>query len=260
MSDPFASANLLLKRAKRDFAKLERRAQRVIANQTYELFTEPDPARPEDFVKFKMRLVKELPDAISEFTGNIVNNLRFALDHALSAVAVAAGCTKPRAKRNAYFPFSGNEAKFESNLAGRCADVPKEIWPLIRKYRPYKGGEDFLFALNEVCNANKHDLVIPVGTVTQTTGISAHGLGFMQMPYPGPVWDSDKKEMELFTLHRTQTQQFKCNFKFAESIIFGEVGIISGQSVLPNLEGFIKMVEIILREMHAEARILGIVK
>jgi hypothetical protein len=254
--DPFGSSRRKLARAKKDLAKLQRRADVLIKNQTYEMFSEPHPNRPQ-FVVYKMRLSKELPDAISEMTGNVVDNLRSALDHALYGIAVASGCTSPR---NAYFPFSKDATTFEANLKGRCADVPQELWPLLRSYQPYQGGEDLLFALNEVCTANKHKLVIPIGTVTIAAGVSAHGIGFMEMPYPRPVWDDTKNEMELFTLHETGTQNFKCNYTFGNYIAFGEVGIASGKPTLPNLERYVWAVETILGEIEAESKRLGIVK
>jgi hypothetical protein len=247
-----------LARAKKDFAKLKRSATGAVKRQRYEVFAEPKPGEPEE-LKYKMRLARELPDSISELTGHVLNNLRFALDHALSSVAVAAGCTKPRSKRNAYFPFSKDATTFESNLAGRCADVPKEMWPLLRRYQPYKGGEDFLVGLNEACNAHKHDLVTPVGSVTFTRGLSVAGFGFMSMPYPRPVWDRVKQEMELFTLHRTHTQNFKGNFSFGVEIEFGDVGLLNGFPILPNLDKLIWVVGVILDEIEAEARRLGIV-
>jgi hypothetical protein len=259
LPDPFNSSRLLLARAKKDFAKLKRSAVRAVKRQSYEIFTEPDPDKAEQ-IKYKMRLTRELPDSISELTGHVLNNLRFALDHALSSVAVAAGCKKPRAKRNAYFPFSKDATTFESNLAGRCADVPKEMWPLLCGYQPYKGGEDFLVGLNEACNANKHDLVTPVGSVTVATGVSIAGFGFMSMPYPRPVWDRVKQEMELFTIHQTHTQKFNGNFHFGVEICFGDVGSLDGFPILPNLDKLIWVVGTILGEIEAEARRLGIIK
>jgi hypothetical protein len=254
-----SSARVMLARANKDFIKLERATGRAIKNQAYEMFSEPHPEKPEFFI-CKMRLASELPDAISELTGHIVNNLRFSLDHALSEIAVSSGCTKPRHLRNAYFPFSGNQPTFESNLAGRCADVPQTMWPLLRKYRPYKGGEDLLFALNETCTAHKHDLVTPVGTITLTSGVEIGATGFFSMPYPRPVWDSAKKEMELFTMHSSGTTNLKCNLQFSTFITFGDVGMASGQPLVPTLKRFIGMVEIILREIEEEATRLGLLK
>ena len=131
---------------------------------------------------------------------------------------------------------------------------------MLRTYKPYKGGENLLFALNEVCTANKHKLIIPIGSVTIAAGVSAEGTGFMSMPYPRPVWDSAKNEMELFTLHRSATAKFKCNFQFGVYIAFGEVGITSGKSAIPILDEFVSMVETILREIEAESKRLGIIK
>jgi hypothetical protein len=259
MSTPFSSSKILLNRAKKDFEKLKGRTSVAIKKQTYDVFLEPEPDKPE-FAKCKMRLESSLPDEISELTGHIVNSLRFALDMALNDVAEATGCKKPRSARNAYFPFSKDETTFEANLKGRCADVPEEMWPLLRGYRPYKGGEDLLLALNELCNANKHALVLPVGQSTFAAGVEMSGTGFMSTPYPRPVWDYAKNEMELFTIHKTATAQFNSNFEFAIEIVFGEVGGAAKMPVLPNLKRFIEVVGIILGEIETEAIRLGFTK
>ncbi len=257
MSTPLSSARTLVKRAKKDLAKLDRRTTQAIKRQKYEIFSEPDPNKPE-LVQYKMRLKRELPDAVSDLTGHVVNNLRSALDHALYGIARISGCKKtvPRA----YFPFSKDSTTFENNLAGSCADVPKGLWPLLRHYKPYLGGEDFLFALNQMCGSNKHALIIPVVTATMSAAVDMAAIGFCSAPYPYPVWDKAKNEMWLFTVHRSATNQFKCNLGFHINIAFGEVGLLHNCPVFSNLEKFIWMVEIILDEIESESRRLGFIK
>jgi hypothetical protein len=254
MTEPFASAHRKLSRAKKHLAKLKRRTEITIKQQGYEFFSEPHPDKPE-LVKYKIRFIKPLPDSISEMTGDVIDNLRAVLDHAMYGVAVASGCSKPR---SAYFPFAGDSSKIEDTLKGRCKDIPRELWPLLRSYQPYKGGSDRLFALNEVCNTDKHAITIPIGSVNFAAGVSVEGTGYWSMPYPRPVWDGDKNEMELFTLHRGATAKFKGNFDFTIHIVFGKVGMLSGKPAIRNLDAFVDMVEIILREIEAECRRLKI--
>ena len=217
-----------------------------------EPFAEPHPDKP-GYIVCKMRLTKTLPAGISEMVGDCVDNLRAALDHTLYAVAVAAGTPKPR---NAYFPFSSDSSTFEANLKGRCADVPKGIYPLLRSFEPYKGGSEALFALNVVCVANKHKLVIAMGAATLSAGLSVSGTGFVEMPYPAPVWDSAKNEMELMTLG--PGAKFNGDFNFANYVAFGEIEGVAGKNAVPVLHQFVDMVETIVSEIEAESRRLGI--
>jgi hypothetical protein len=32
----------------------------------------------------------------------------------------------------------------------------------LRRFKPYKGGNDLLWALNGICNVNKHRMLVPV--------------------------------------------------------------------------------------------------
>jgi hypothetical protein len=176
MSDPFDSSRRKLAWAKKHLAQFKRKNIQFFKKKNlYAVFAEPSTKHPPCIVH-KMRFVKQLPAGFSEMTGDIVDNLRAALDHAVYGVAIAAAPgTRPL---NAYFPFSRDASKFEANLKGRCADVPKEIYPLLRSYEPYKGGSDALWAINQVCVANKHTLIIPIGTACATVGLRIEGTGF----------------------------------------------------------------------------------
>jgi hypothetical protein len=97
-----------------------------------------------------------------------------------------------------------------------------------------------------------------VGTVTFNHGVSAEANGFMSLPYPHPMWDREKNEMELFTLARNT--KFNGEFDFSFYVAFGEVGLAAGRPLFPVLEGFVKTVETIIGEIETESRRLGIAK
>jgi hypothetical protein len=254
MSDPFESSRRKIAWAKKHLADLKRKIKFFITKNKdlYESFVEPHPDKPEHLVT-KIRFTVQIPDVFCEMTGDIVNNLREALDHAMYGVAVAAGHRDPK---HAYFPFSGDATTFEANLNGRCKDVPKEIYPLLRSFEPYKGGSEALWALNEVCIANKHKLLVPVGAATIIAVLNVSGTGPVEMPYR-PVWDGAKQEMELLIIG--PGAQFKGNFNFGFYVAFGEIESVSGKSVVEALDLFVDMVETILGEIEAESRRLGII-
>lgn len=157
--------------------------------------------------------------------------------------------------RQCLLPLSRDSASFEANLKGRCKDVPKEIWPLLRSYEPYKGGSELLWALNLVRIGDNHKLVIPVGGATLVNGVDLRGTGgFMSTPLH-PTWDRAKNEMELFTLG--PGAKFQGNFKFGIYIEFGEIPTLEGELVIPVLVSFADKVETIIGEIEAEARKLG---
>jgi hypothetical protein len=253
MSDPFESSRRKLARAKDHLAELKREVLSFIQHDPCDILTEPHPDKPEHVV-YKLCLTKQLPDGLSEITGDVVDNLRSALDHAMYAVSLASGCTKPL---NAYFPFSRNATNFEANLKGRCADVPQEIYPLLRTYEPYQGGSKLLWALNQVCIANKHKLLVPIGASTFSVETVIEGTGFVSMPYT-PIWDRTKNEMVMLTAE--YGVKLDGHFKFGVYVAFGEIEGVDGQPALETLEAFVGMVETIINEVEAEARRIGLIK
>jgi len=255
MPDPFESSRRKIAWAKKNFADFDRECAAWFGERNYAaIFIEPHPNKPNHFTH-KLRMTKQIPEVWPDVVGTIIDSLRAALDHATYGLAITSGNQKPL---NAYFPFSRDATTFETNLKGRCADVPKEIYPLLRSFKPYKGGNERLWAVNEVCVANKHKILIPIGSATFPAGVDFSGSGFIEMPSTH-VWDRTKHEMELFTLG-PQTTKFNGDFKFGCYIAFGEIGSLAGEPAIPVLDQFVNMVETILGEIEAESRRLGFIQ
>jgi hypothetical protein len=254
MSDPFDSSHSKINWAKKNLATLKGEVDASLSQKNfYETWCEPHPEMPDHLVQ-KMRVVKQIPEDWSHLTGTVVSNLRASLDHAVYDVAVAAGCPKPQ---NAYFPFSRSAATFESNMKGRCADVPKDVFPLFRRLKPYKGGNELLWALNTVRVTNEHIPLTTVGAATFMADVSIRAVGRWSMPSV-PVWDRRKNEMELCTIG--PNTKLHGHFNFGFYIAFGEIEWLEGKNAIPTLDQFVDMVETILGQIEAESKRLGIVK
>lgn len=254
MSDPFESSRRKIAWAKKNIENLHLSIKAFIEQESlYTTFTEPDTKNPQHTVH-KMRMVKQMPDGLSELTGNIVDDLRAALDHALYGIALI---HNPATELGAAsFPFSSDAAHFDNALKGRCKGILVKLWPLLRSFQPYKGGSEPLFALNAVCGANKHGIILPVGSCTVTTETAIEGAGFWSMP-SRPIWDWAKQEMELFTAG--PQPKFRAHVKIAVYIAFGEVGGLAGKAAIPTLDLFANMVETIINEIESESRRLGVI-
>jgi hypothetical protein len=252
MSDSFVSARRKIARAKKHLAELEGKVAAIFGPNLYERFSEPHPDMAQ-WTVHKVRLTEEIPGDFSEIAGDVVDNLRSALDHAVYAVA-AARCPHPR---HAYFPFSKDAVSFESNLKGRCKDVPKEIWPLLRQLKPYNGGNPALWALNLVCGTNKHAILVPAMAAVIVGGMDIQWTGGVEMPTK-PTWDSVKQEMEMFST--APGAEFHGKFQIGFSVAFGEIDTLTGKNALPILDKFVELVELIVGNIEAESKRLGIVK
>ncbi len=256
MSDPFSSARRKIARGKKHLDELKDAVKAFFVPGLYEKFSEPHPNNPGDVI-YKVRLSRRLPDDFSEVAGDVLTNLRASLDHAVHAVAVANGCPSPN---SAYFPFSKDATHFENNLKGRCADVPRSVWPLLRSFKPYAGGNEVLWTLNCTRGQDNHALLIPGVTVVETAAVEFTSKGVKWTMPAEPVWDSVKNEMELFTItHGGSVGQFKGKFNLAFYVAFGDVEGIRGKNAMPLLDQFVDIADAIVNEIDAEARRLGIV-
>jgi hypothetical protein len=253
MSDPFKSSRSKIAWAKKNTSKLNRKLKAFFRHHPYVPFAEPHPDR-EGFTVIKVRLRKQLPEDIPTAVSDILGNLRSALDHAVYAVAVAAGTPKPM---NAYFPFSRTEKEFEGNLKGRCKDVPSDLYPVFRACKPYKGGNAALWALNAIRGTNDHAFIVPAVGLGSVAAMRVEGYGFWSAP-AHPIWDSAKNEMELMTLG--PQAKLKSNFDLAFQVTFGEVEEFAGRNVGEVLQLFAELVTTIVDRIEAESKRLGIVK
>lgn len=106
-------------------------------------------------------VVHPAPPAISLVVGEIIHNLRGALDYlASSIVSNMSGLKETRVS----FPFYQTKADFIGSKKGhRLFQVAPDVWNVIEtEFRPYadEDGSRVLWALNRLNNADKHRLLI----------------------------------------------------------------------------------------------------
>jgi hypothetical protein len=251
LAHPFESSRRKIARAEEHFTDLQQRIVEFTRLNPYERVIEPHPERP-DHVVHKIKLTQALPQSLADITGDIVQNLRNALDNAGYAVAVACGCKDPKYSA---FPFAGSVAQM-ANALGRSKDLPQPIQSLFVGFQPYLGGDDFLWALNEMCVADKHKMLIPIGTGILRSGASVCGTGFFSMPNPH-VWDRSRNEMPLITLG--PGAEFEYQFDFHLFVAISNIKIVDGKPVVNVIQRIGSKVERILAAIEMESRRLGYV-
>ena len=246
--EPLESSRRKVARAKEHIANLKVASRLFFDACPYTIVVEPDLREPKQEIH-KLRLDGPLPDSFTNFTDDAVHNLRSALDNLGYALAVSSGRVDPKSTA---FPFSGTALQLDNNIKGRCKDIPEEIYPLFRAYQPYKGGNDILWALNEVSITDKHKLL----TVALRSNLgNMSGVGVLSMPLD-PTWDRIKKEIEIATCVVGYTVKYHAEISLF--VAFDEIAIVSGEPVLKVLDYFVDIVEDILSRVGAEARRLGI--
>jgi hypothetical protein len=100
---------------------------------------------------------KPIPVRIAQIAGEIIHTLRSTLDHLAYQLLLTANPNAPEKERSRVdFPIYDTAKQ-------TGADAFKKVQPLgvraidaIRKVKPYKGGNDLLWAISVLDNINKH--------------------------------------------------------------------------------------------------------
>jgi hypothetical protein len=257
MADIFKSPKGMLSRAKRHLADLEVQINTFARDKPWTIVIEKDADGATNVVKIKF--TERLSDQLPHIVFDCINNLRSALDQAAFAIGSKhIGHSAPKAAK---FPFGPTEADMLNNAAGGCKDLPAEIRTLFEGFKPYKGGNNALWAMNELCNAPKHKIIYPVvigGAGVGLGGNFAVGAGGLQLGMQR--WDSEKNEME-FARFPDGAIQGNPNFNVAFTVALDDVDeVIRGQHPIKVLRAMTGEVERILVATERECRRIGLIK
>jgi hypothetical protein len=104
-----------------------------------------------------IRKLPRLPASAIATAGDVVHNLRSALDHLAYQLAVV-GTPSVEPSRRIEFPIAKDATTYESEKAKKVQGMRPEAIEAIDRLQPYKGGcnGDILWRLHELDNINKH--------------------------------------------------------------------------------------------------------
>ncbi len=164
--------------AKSQFEILERRIEAWRDTGPYKVVPEFDPQRGKQALKIKV--LKPLPPIVNAEVGAIINSLRTSLDLLTVALAQRNGHSAPM---DVYFPISKCRVHFLNSgikKIKRLSDTDKSA---IEHLEPYKGGNDYLFALHQLDIMRKHRRLVAV--YETLAGITLSGIG-LNAEFPKP--------------------------------------------------------------------------
>lgn len=252
MADPFESSRYHIKHAKRRLDELKRSVVAFLKEEPYALVIEHNEELAQDVYKIVLR--KGMPDTWPGDAFDVINSLRSSLDQAGYAVAVAAG----RSGANAHFPFGGSESEMLGRAKGRSKDLPKEIFDVMAKAKPYRGGNDLLWSMNRLTNTPKHEVMIAMRPVSPSAFIDEYanpGTTY-ELGIP-PRWDDSKNEMVLFRVAHGDKPRFQMDLHVL--IAFTQAEPLRNAHIHAVLDAFVRETEAIVNAIEAEARRLGLV-
>jgi hypothetical protein len=252
MADLFRSPKRRIASAKQHIQYLEAGIKAFLDSKPYAHVVEPDI---DGFEAHKVKLTQTFPDGLINEAVRAAEDLRAALDQAGFASAVASGKSNPK---NTYFPIANSATELETSIIGRgrCKDLPPDILALFRSFKPYKGGNDLVWAVNQVANGTKHRLLIPIGMQTNAVRTSHLGSSGYAKRLGGDQWDADKDEMVFAVVSPGSNVQY--NMQLAFIVAFGPIETIFRKPAVRVLGRMTAEVERIVLATEAECRRLNL--
>jgi hypothetical protein len=204
--------------------------------------------------------VGELPDPLSTITGDVIHNLRSALDHIAYLLCISrSGCKGS----SVYFPISEDALKYEAEAPRKIKGMRQDAVKAINRIEPYGGGAgDILWRLHALDNADKHRLLVPIlARYTSFQIAPIFDALFKKLPPDFPLKPKFPESLYLDVERPVEMkvgQVLFCsepdaepydNMKFRTEIAFDEPGIIEGKPVIPTLQEMLNFVENVVTKL-----------
>lgn len=218
-----------------------------------------------------LKSVRQPPIGLASLVGDILHNLRSALDHlAHELVVVGTGNEGPH--RHVYFPLSEDATRFEAETPGKVKGMRPEAIAAIEALKPYRGGNNVLWRLHRLNIIDKHRTLIIVGAHFRTWNVgnfltwsirdldkrmreamAAEGKdvsGMGEIPAMEVWLNVDPKE-RMFPLKagdellrvKEPTAALSDKEEFGFELAFGEPGVVEGEPLEETLEQMLKTVD-----------------
>ena len=148
---------LKLDRAKEHLDDLVLEIKRFYKTNPYDGVIQDNPETQQR--EFRVTQADPLPDSLAVISGDVLHNLRSALDHLAWQLVLANG-GEPNS--NTAFPVWRSESKFKSSRPGYAKGVSKAALDILYGLKPYKGGNDALWRIHQLDIVDKHRLLLTV--------------------------------------------------------------------------------------------------
>jgi len=230
-----SSGGVKIKRAKEHIRNLEASIGAFVKRSPYDILPCIDNETGQIVVSV---LVREFPSIRwGAVVGDAVHNLSSALNILWRMVWPV---TVRGENRRDDFPIYKSADVFEARFRGEQKGAREPVVDLLKTLKPYKGGNDLLWMLRVIDNADKHHLLIPVfvnfGGGTATLTADGKRPASSQIPFQQPVY-AINNNTELFRID--QPPGFGADVYVEAEVTleeaFAEPEIVKGQPIVSTL-------------------------
>lgn len=246
---PMESPRYQLARAREKFQDIQATLAKYAETRPFALVTEESPST--GMRKTVLRRVKNTPIYVAAAVNDAFEPLRKALDQVGYAVAKAADMRG----KNCAFPFGDTEKEVRGRFTGVSRELPQEIFESMVSFRPYKNGDQQLWALNEIANTSKHRI-----TMTFPGSVSGASLKNVSMSGTGSImgpWNEGLGEMMIAEVTK-DTSLVIGDISYTVHLVFGDIPVVCGQPIEPTFFHLESVVRDILDTVEAKAVEMGL--
>jgi hypothetical protein len=224
---------LKVERANQHFRELQIARDRFLKADPYRIESNLDPKTGNKI--FYAADVRTPPAEIGIVAGDVIHNLRSALDHLACQLVIANGCAPTRAT---CFPIFDSATKYKSSSAGKVTGMAQAAIDIIDATKPYKGGNGAgLWVLHYLDIADKHHALLT--TLLNLTRVDFTITGYWEPGYKGVgdiAFPGFGKPLEDGTIIAIRDPNAHNDMNFAIDIAFIEPPVIKRKPIIETVQ------------------------
>ena len=230
--NPLHGVKLKISRADQHVADIEQIVNTF--STSHRIVREMEPDGLHELVKL---IVVPIPDMLPVIVSEAVSHLRSALDNLAAALAV-------KNSKGVYFPIENSLDEFKLPRAQRkINNLPPHAQKLIHRLKPYKGGNNLLWAMNRLRNDDVHTrltaLIVSAphwnANRTIATHIPATEGAMIEIEYPQTFED------QIVLARCSHGAKIEYDAEPVIGIAFRDIEFLEGESIVARLRQMVNL-------------------
>jgi hypothetical protein len=175
---PFDNTGMKVHRSAVLVGELRQKVHAIEASPA-EVETQIDPADPSCWIVRCSRAPWVDPN-LGTIVGDIIHNLRSALDNLAWSVVQLGSDPRPKNPRRVEFPMYNSVEEFQADKDGRIPGIRDLDRQILERHQPYHNGDPFQHPFRELdtlWNEDKHRVVVPVIGLALGSEVGASAAG-----------------------------------------------------------------------------------